>query len=157
VSVRDAFHERTPVGWAGGEARRGGAERAAIRDLLVERSGGAGLDVAFEAAWATWDDRAEVVLDSGLTYGGAGPVLVEVVKRPGRYLFSDAGAAVEAAGRPQGWRETAERVATEHAVNVSRNGIVFVPSADRKLRWLSSLPGRIAEASIAVYEELLEL
>jgi hypothetical protein len=157
VAVRDAIHDRTPVGWAGGEARRGGADRAAIRDLLVEHSAGADLGVAFEAAWAEWGERGEAVLDSGLRYGGAGPVLVKVVKRPGRYLLTDEGAAVEAARRPPGWREVAERVVEEHVVNVSRNGVVFLPAVERKLAWLSALPERIAEASLALYEELLEL
>ena len=70
LAVRDAIHSRTPVGWAGGEARRGGGDRLAIRDLLVERSdapAAGDLALAFERAWAAWGERGEAVLDSGLT------------------------------------------------------------------------------------------
>jgi hypothetical protein len=159
LGVRDAIHNRAPVGWAGGEARRGGAERAAIRDLLVERSSAAAdLGLAFEAAWATWGERGEAVLDSGLTYGEQAPVLVVVTKRQGRYSFSDRGGAVEAAGRPPGWRDAADRIVEEHTVNIGRNGVVGLPAVERReLAWLASLPDRIAQASLALYEELLDL
>jgi hypothetical protein len=163
ITVRDAIHRRTPVGWAGGEARRGGSDRIAIRDLLVERSAhaaGGDIALAFETAWATWGERGEVVLDSGLSYGGERPVLVVASRREGRYSFSDQGAALEAAGHPAGWRVPAARIAEEHTVNVSRNGIVSLPAASRRelaWPWLSSLPGRVAEASAALYAALLEL
>src|SRR6202008_577584 len=38
LRVRDPFHERAPVAWAGGEAERGGQERAEICALLIERT-----------------------------------------------------------------------------------------------------------------------
>jgi hypothetical protein len=112
----------------------------------------------FEAESAGWGERGEALLDSGLTYGGERPVVVLARKREGRYLFSDQGAAIEAAGRPGGWRDVAERVAGEYIVNVSRHGVVSLPATSRQERaWNSSLPGRIAEASHAFYAELLEL
>jgi len=161
ASVRDAIHGRTPVGWAGGEARRGGAGRGAIRDLLVEHTAGAApgdLLLAFEREWATWSERGEAVLESGLTYGGDRPVLVHASKREGRYAFSDGGGAAAAAGLPAGWREAADGVTEDYAVNVSRRGVVFLPATERReLSWISSLPGRIAEASVALYGALLEL
>jgi Ankyrin repeats (3 copies) len=45
-ALRDAVHRRTAVGWAGGEAHRGGHARREIRDLLVARSAEAPLDLA---------------------------------------------------------------------------------------------------------------
>src|SRR5205823_11330505 len=113
-ALRDAVHRRTAVGWAGGEARRGGPARQEIRDLLVARSALAAagdLGLAFEAAWATWGERGEALLDAGLAYGPAGPVLIRATKREGRYSFSDRGEAVAAVGRPPAWREAAARVA----------------------------------------------
>jgi hypothetical protein len=98
------------------------------------------------------------LLDSGLRYGGERPVLVLARKREARYLFTDDGAALEAAGRPSGWREVADRVAGEYIVNISRDGDVFLPATRRQdAAWIASLPGRIAEASHAFYAELLEL
>src|SRR5579863_10452466 len=101
------------------------------------------IDVAtlFEAASASWGERAEASLDSGLTYGER-PVLVLARKREARYLFTDEGAAVEAAGRPSVWREVADRVADEYNVNIGRHGDVFLPATSREsAAWIASLPG----------------
>jgi hypothetical protein len=112
----------------------------------------------FETESASWAERGEALLESGLTYSGERVVLVLARKREGRYLFSDQGAAIEAAGRPRGWREPAARVVDEYIVNITRHGIVWLPATQRQeLAWISSLPERIAEASHAFYGELLEL
>jgi len=85
-------------------------------------------------------------------------VLVQASKREGRYRFSDEGGAIERAGRPGGWEETARRLETEYVVNVSRNGVVWLPAVERRHRtWLTTIAERIAEASAAFYGELLEL
>jgi hypothetical protein len=81
-----------------------------------------------------------------------------VSKREGRYSFDDRGAAARLAGRPPGWREAADAVVEAYVVNVSRQGVVFLPAVERReLTWLSSLPQRIAEASVALYGALLDL
>jgi hypothetical protein len=118
----------------------------------------AAMAAAFSATRGSWGERGEAELDSGLRYGGGAPVLVHVGKREGRYSFSDRGAALEAAGSPSGWRETARMLEDEYIVNVSRRGVVFLPAVERSgAAWLASLPGRIAEASVAFYGALLEL
>jgi Ankyrin repeats (many copies) len=135
------------------------ARRRDVLDWLVEGGAAAGIGEAFEAASATWGERGEAVLDSGLTYGGARePVLVSATKREGRYLFSDKGRAAELAGRPTRWREAARRLEDEYAVNVSRTGVVSLPAVQRRdSDWLTTVVERIAEASAAFYAELLEL
>ena len=55
------------------------ARRHDVLDWLVARGAAAGIGEAFEAASATWGDRGEIVLDSGLTYGGDAPVLADVL------------------------------------------------------------------------------
>ena len=85
-------------------------------------------------------------------------MLVHASKREGRYRFSDEGRAIERAGRPAGWREAAQRLRAEYVVNVSRNGVVWLPAVERRHRtWLTTIAERIAEASAAFYGELLEL
>ena len=152
ASVRGRAHGTTALRFAAI------ARRADVIDWLVARGAAAGVGDAFEAASATWGERGEVVLDSGLTYGGEAPVLVHASKREGRYRFSDEGRAIERAGRPAGWREAAQRLRAEYVVNVSRNGVVWLPAVERRHRtWLTTIAERIAEASAAFYGELLEL
>ena len=112
-----------------------------------------------EAAAAVEGDRVESRLDSGLTYfDGGPPVEVLVRRRPGRYLVSDDGSAVEVAGRPAGWREVADDVIAAHGLNVNRRGVVSVPAVPRQgAAWLDSLTACVADASLALYEALLEL
>jgi hypothetical protein len=134
------------------------ARRRDVLDWLVARGAATGIGDAFEAASATWGDRGETVLDSGLTYGGNAPVLVRATKRDGRYLFSDEGRAIELAARPAGWREAARRLQDEYVVNVSRNGVISLPAVHRReLAWLTTIVERVAEASASFYAELLEL
>jgi hypothetical protein len=72
--------------------------------------------------------------------------------------FSDEARAVDAAGRPRGWLTVAQQVVRELDLNVNRRGVVFVSSPlSRPLAWRRSLERRVADASIAVYEALLEL
>jgi hypothetical protein len=103
--------------------------------------------------------RAEIeehVVDTGLEYVPGDPVRVRIVRRDRRTNVSDDGAAVERAGRPAGWREAAERVAGELDVNVSRPGVISLPVSSRG-SGLETLVQRIGEASLALYQEILEL
>jgi hypothetical protein len=123
---------------------------------------GSVLAAELDAALDALGERGEVSLDSGLTYGGGLPVVVVIRKRPrgsGGWLeLADDGRAVEAAGRPAGWLRVAEHVVAELDLNVNRRGVVFVASPGwRDDEWLHSLAERVADASLAVYEALLEL
>ncbi len=83
---------------------------------------------------------------------------VRVVRRGPRVELSDGGRATELAGRPRGWWEPLERlVREEHWLNLSRRGEVFVPVVDPAPDELSALVRRVAEASLAVHQELLDL
>ena len=95
------------------------------------------------------------MIASGRTYDGIQPVPVRVRERSGRYVVDDDGAAVEAAGKPQGWLKVAERVVEEDALNVNRRGVVFVPTPNAEK--IPELVDRVAATSVAVYEALLEL
>jgi hypothetical protein len=101
-------------------------------------------------------DRSETLIDSGLEYTPGEAVRVWLVRREERVSVSDRGAAVERAGRPRGFQEVCRRVAAELVVNVDRNGVVELPV-------VKAGPGeraivqRIADASLALYEELLDL
>ena len=93
-----------------------------------------------------------------MTYDGFEPVQVTSRTREGWVHFSDEGRGVDAAGRPAGWLPAAQRVVRELDLNVNRRGVVFVSSPlSRPLPWRRSLERRVADASIAVYEALLEL
>jgi hypothetical protein len=103
------------------------------------------------------EERAELSLDSGLWYREDEPVVVRLRKRGGRYDLDDEGRAVALAGKPPGWHELAVAVvAGQFSLNVSRDGAVFVPAVEGgvDLAWLA---GRVAEASRALYQELLDL
>jgi hypothetical protein len=108
---------------------------------------------ALEAARATWGERGEVRIDSGLAYGDGDPVRVLVRKRGHRYDLTDDGAAVRKAG-VRGWLPVAEAVVADYWMNVNRGGVVCVGAVEG--RDLASLAARIAETSLAVYQELLE-
>jgi hypothetical protein len=152
ASVRGRAHDTPALRFAAIARRRD------VIGWLVERGAATGAGEAFAAVSATWGPSGEALLDSGLSYGGAAPVLVLAVKREGRYLFSDEGRAIEAAGRPAGWRRVARRLQESYVVNVSRGGIVSLPAVhERELDWLATIADRVAEASAAFYGELLEL
>jgi len=92
----------------------------------------------FERGHRTWAElrpaerREEIVVDSGLACGPNDPVLVQVTRHGPRTGVSDGGGAVERAGRPPGRRGLCERIEEE-------------------------LVRRIAEASLALYQDLLDL
>ena len=101
--------------------------------------------------------REERVVDTGLEYIPGDRVVVRVVRREGRTNISDDGAAVARAGRPPGWRDVADGVEEELIVNVSRQGVIFLPLSRRSPFREDEIVHRIGEASLALYEELLEL
>jgi hypothetical protein len=93
-----------------------------------------------------------------VTYGQTETAPVLVTRRGDWVYFSDDAAAVRAAGRPPGWLGVARRVVDELDLNVNRRGVVFVASPEsRGQAWLDQLEERVADASLAVYEALLEL
>ncbi len=100
--------------------------------------------------------RDERVLDVGLQYRPLDPVRVRVTRRDHRVTVTDDGAAVAKAGRPVGWHEAADRVSDEMVVNVSRGGVVSLPVV-RVGPGEAEIVRRIAEASLALYQDLLEI
>lgn len=111
---------------------------------------------AVENGYRTWAELkhetafSDELVDTGLEYGPGDPVRVRIVRRGRRIRVSDEGAAVARAGRPPGWRDIAQQIDDELIVNVSRQGEVWLPGDGRLVR-------RIAEASLALYQELLDL
>ena len=101
-------------------------------------------------------DRIDQAIDSGLAYVPGDPVLVHVVQRGHRYLVTDDGAAIARAGRPDGWRDAAQHAVDEDALNLSRSGAVFVPAVEGGCA-IDSLVERVAAASLAVFQDVLEL
>lgn len=100
--------------------------------------------------------RVETTLDTGLEYRPGDPVKVRVVRRGQRTSVSDDGAAFARAGRPAAWREAAKRVERELVVNFSASGVIslpVVPVGPPEERVVE----RIGKASLAFYQELLEL
>ncbi len=100
--------------------------------------------------------RSETEIETGLEYRPGEPVLVRVVRRPHRVSVSDDGAAVEKAGHPPGWGAAAARIDRELVVNVSRRGVVSLPVVAVG-PGLDAIVQRIGDASLALYQELLEL
>ena len=93
--------------------------------------------------------REERVVDTGLEYVPGDHVLVRVVKRDGRERASDEARAAEKAGLTKVPDDVARRVEEEYVVNVSRRGEVSLPG--------ERFVPRIGEASLALYQELLDL
>ncbi|MGH2934399.1 MAG: hypothetical protein ACRDL2_07785 [Gaiellaceae bacterium] len=91
-------------------------------------------------------------MDSGLEYRPGEPVLVRVVRRERRTLVTDDAAA--ARGRVP--EDVARRIERELVVNVARSGAVFLPVVAAGPR-LDEITHRIANASLALYQELLDL
>jgi hypothetical protein len=100
-----------------------------------------------------WD---EVRLDVGLAYAEGVPVFVTIRRRGRRYDLRDDGRAVELAGQPEGWRAVAAAVVEACALNLTRSGVVSAPAVEGGVDrdWLAR---RVAGASLAVYDALLEL
>ena len=104
----------------------------------------------------TATDRLETEIDTGACYAPGDPVIVRLTHRDRRASVSDNGAAIKRAGSPPGWREVADRIGRELVVNVTRQGVVWLPI-------VAVGPGeeaivrRIGEASLAFHQDLLEL
>ncbi len=93
--------------------------------------------------------RDERLVDTGLEYAPGDRVVVRVVKRDGRERVSDDARAATKAGRATVPEEIARRVEREFVVNVSRRGEIFLPGAQ--------FADRIGQASLALYQDLLDL
>jgi hypothetical protein len=112
------------------------------------------------------------VVDTGLEYTPGDAVQVDVVRREHRVSVSDGGGAVRRAGTARGWRDGAprgwrdraprqwrdavDRVGSEIDVNISRDGVISLPVVGVG-PGEEAIVRRIAEASLALYQELLEL
>jgi hypothetical protein len=141
LDSRDRIHGGTPLSWA---EHLGLTE---IRDFLALRAEAEPRIAALRAELAELGEDEEVVLASG----------VHVRRRGSRYMIDDGGAAVAVAGRPPGWLDVARRVAEdEYWLNVSRQGVVFVPAVEGGMHvpWLAV---RVEDASRAVRDALLDL
>lgn len=134
--------------------------RAVLGDRAAERFAlsDAQYVVARESGYSAWREllaaqpRA-VVTD--LSYAPGDPVVLRVTRH--RHLHvDDGGGAVARAGTPLGWRAAAERLAGDLDVNVSRGGVVSLPVVAEGPGY-AAIVRRIAAASVALYEELLEL
>jgi hypothetical protein len=101
----------------------------------------------------SWVDGVDVVVATDLAYRPGEPVEIIVRKRGWRFDISDGGRGVGAAGTPPGWQAVAARVVGTHALNVNRRGVVFVQSNEARLQ---SLVSRVADCSVALFQELLE-
>jgi hypothetical protein len=100
--------------------------------------------------------RVEEIVGTGLSYRPGDPVVLRVVRRPHRITISDDGAGARRAGRPAGWREAGQRLGRELDVNVTRTGAVSLPVVEVGPPETVVI-SRIAEASVALYETLLEI
>jgi hypothetical protein len=99
------------------------------------------------------DNVEDRIVSTGLAYTPGEPADVHIRKRGWRFDVSDDARAVELAGRAPGWLEAAERVVAEFALNVNRRGVVFVQCNESRL---DPLVARVAECSVALYQELIE-
>lgn len=100
--------------------------------------------------------RVEEIVETGLFYGPDDPLVLRVIRRPHRITVGDDGGAVRRAGRPPGWRESGERLSRELDVNLGRSGAVSLPVVDAGPSE-AVVVRRIAAASLALYQTLLEL
>ena len=132
-NLRDTGYDATPAGWA----EHHGQTKA---QLLL----------------AAHETRTEETVATRLAYRPGEPVTVTVTHRAQRTSVSDQGAAVKRAGKPTGWLAIAGQLERDRDVNITRQGVVWLPV-------VAVGPGeqtvieRIAEASLALYQELLEL
>jgi hypothetical protein len=95
------------------------------------------------------------ITDTGLAYRPGEPVRLRVIRRERRLpVRPDDSAALAQAGRPAGWRIVAERLERELDVDVT--GAVWVPVVAAAPP-LHAIEQRIAQASLTVCQELLEL
>jgi hypothetical protein len=109
-----------------------------------------------DAVAAPAPERHDAVVETGLEYRRGDPVRIRTVHRDRRTSVTDDGAAIARAGHPPGWREAAARTARELVVNVSRHGVVSLPVV-RAGPPEHEVVRRIAEASLRLYQDLLDL
>ncbi len=100
--------------------------------------------------------RAEQIVDTDLEYRPGDPVRVRVAHREQRITVTDGAAAIARAGRPAGWRSATRRLSNEIDVNISRDGAISLPVV-RVGPGEQKIVERIARASLALYQELLDL
>jgi hypothetical protein len=163
--LRRAYADGEPEAVARGSAALG--DRAGARFLLSD----AQHVIAVEHGYRSWPDlkravestpveiipehdRSETILETGLQYRPGEPVLVRVSRREHRIEVSDDGAAFEKAGRAQTWQTAADRVLEQYIVNISRHGVISLPVMPLGQQQVVQ---RIAEASLALYQEILDL
>lgn len=128
--IRDDIRGGTPFGWA---AYQGRDQIARLLD----------------------PNRRETITDTGLAFRPGEPARLRVTRLERRLTVSDTGAALAQAGRPAGWRTIAERLERELDVNITSAGTVWLPVVAAAP--LHAVQQRIAQASLAFYQELLEL
>jgi hypothetical protein len=126
--------------------------------------------VAVERGYRSWpelrraaerDARRESTVETDLRYRPDEPVLIRVVRRPGRVTVTDGGRALElagiaVAGVAGAWRGVADRLERELDVNVARSGAVWLPVV-RVGPPEAEVVERIGDASLAFYQDLLDL
>jgi hypothetical protein len=100
-------------------------------------------------------ERAEVVRVTALSYMPRHPIRIRVRRRERRYDIDDMGEAVALAGRGAGWREAAEEAVRTLGWNINRDGVVLMQAVEG--RDIDDLVRRTAEASLAVFEGVLEI
>jgi hypothetical protein len=114
--------------------------------------------IAVENGYRTWAELKGSAPEARVTaheYRPGDPVALRITRRRLVYV-SDEGGAVARAGKPPGWRAVAERLADELVVNIGRSGAVSLP-VSRGGPGFDAIVDRIARASVALFEELLEL
>jgi hypothetical protein len=114
--------------------------------------------IAVENGYRTWAELKGSATEARVTaheYLPGDPVALRITRRRLVYV-SDNGGAVARAGKPPGWKEAADRLADELVVKVSRSGVVSLP-VSRGGPGFDAIVDRIARASVALFEELLEL
>jgi hypothetical protein len=102
------------------------------------------------------EGRVDATIDTGLEYRPGCPVRLHFVRRPHRITVSDDAKAFAHAGASRRWRGVAERLERELNVNVSGSGAVWLPVV-RVGPGERIIAERIAHASLAFYQDLLEL
>jgi hypothetical protein len=109
--------------------------------------------IAVELGFRTWPEltRVERLIETGLEYLPGDPVVLRATQRRHLYI-DDQGGAVARAGEPP--RALREQLADELIVNIGRNGTVSLPVMCGNY---DEVVARIADASLALYQELLEL
>jgi hypothetical protein len=95
------------------------------------------------------------LVEPGAAYAVDDPVRLRIVTRRWPEV-DDGGGAVERAGRPDGWRTVTARVARARGVNVNRAGVLSLPVVPCG-PGRDAIVGRVAEASVVLFGELLEL